>query len=741
LHFGLVALAMCLLGFGCSKKDSTPTDPSDDHQKELQKIEEIATTQTTLGTTLNALLIQMDTTAAKDSLVKLFVADTANVESATAGSQGVLVQYKNGMRGGVLLNPEDLGEPLPPDDLPKLGGASSDDPGPGHKPSSKKTIFLNPSYWERQAYADPLTATADAGFAKIGFNAFEKYVNDQCTIDKFTSLEGYGVVHIYSHGWAWPNKNNIQEVYLLTGEAASPATTGKYLWDIQHGKILLGAYHGANRYFISPSFFARHNNFVDDTTLVYCGFCYSLNGGWQDTLTQIAKAGAVVGFDWHVLTSWNALWARSMYLQLCDTSKASSMNLGDWRTTGSIVSNNYWDDEVGDKRWVSVWNRGYSDLVLWRAFKITAIDPPAATVGTPVKVYGAGFGGTQGTSTITFNGIAASPTAWSDTLIQTVVPVGTTDGNVVVTVGGAQSNPFPFRLAEVTISIDVDSIWLLPDDSVHFRTTVTGTSDTAVIWEVLESIPKWPDVKAGNFYSRGPNLTNFMVSANFVGICHAVASSHADPTKKDTVTVMVSVMDRMRQTPYINCRLDGEMNYDITCAQISYIIPTAFVMWNSQQSGMPTVHWEGNHFSIDGEVSWNSTPWIYHEKLQVSGTLSTLGDTLLTCTIYYREWGSDPYHREWSHSVEVANVPLSTFTITGSYNQFNFEVEGSAVQNYLTKFEDYYYETAPNGSCYYRRKATTADWNSGSPEANLLIRFDIQKTNAPGIDNSSPKGE
>ena len=51
----------------------------------------------------------------------------------------------------------------------------------------------------------------------------------------------------------------------------------------------------------------------------------------------------------------------------------------------------------------------------------------------------------------------------------TQVPDGTTNGNVVVTVGTEHSNGFPFRLAEVTISIDVDTVRMLPYDTVYFR--------------------------------------------------------------------------------------------------------------------------------------------------------------------------------------------------------------------------------------------------------------------------------
>ena len=69
---------------------------------------------------------------------------------------------------------------------------------------------------------------------------------------------------------------------------------------------------------------------------------------------------------------------------------------------------------------------------------IKGLTPSSGPVGTTVTITGQNFGTTQGTSTVTFNnGIAASPTTWSDTQIVVTVPVGATTGNIVVTVGGS----------------------------------------------------------------------------------------------------------------------------------------------------------------------------------------------------------------------------------------------------------------------------------------------------------------
>jgi hypothetical protein len=75
---------------------------------------------------------------------------------------------------------------------------------------------------------------------------------------------------------------------------------------------------------------------------------------------------------------------------------------------------------------------------------IASLNPTSGPVGAPVTITGANFGGTQGTSTVTFNGITAMPTGWSATSIAVPVPAGATTGNVVVTVGGVASNGVTF---------------------------------------------------------------------------------------------------------------------------------------------------------------------------------------------------------------------------------------------------------------------------------------------------------
>src|SRR5204862_7497990 len=89
----------------------------------------------------------------------------------------------------------------------------------------------------------------------------------------------------------------------------------------------------------------------------------------------------------------------------------------------------------------------YTPPVRAPAPSLTSLTPPSGAVGTAVTIAGTNFGATQDTSTVTFNGTAATPTSWSATSLVAPVPPGATTGNVVVTVGGQASNGVSFTVA------------------------------------------------------------------------------------------------------------------------------------------------------------------------------------------------------------------------------------------------------------------------------------------------------
>ncbi len=79
---------------------------------------------------------------------------------------------------------------------------------------------------------------------------------------------------------------------------------------------------------------------------------------------------------------------------------------------------------------------------------IAGLSPTAAVPLVPVTITGSNFGSSQGSSTVTFNGITATPTSWNSTTIVAPVPLTATTGNVVITVNGASSNAVALTVSQ-----------------------------------------------------------------------------------------------------------------------------------------------------------------------------------------------------------------------------------------------------------------------------------------------------
>ena len=93
-----------------------------------------------------------------------------------------------------------------------------------------------------------------------------------------------------------------------------------------------------------------------------------------------------------------------------------------------------------------------------------------------MTIAGSGFGATQGMSTVTFNGIAATATSWSADTIEVSVPSGATTGNVVVRYRERRAMVSASRLypAPSITSLSVTS------GVVGISVTITGTNFGAI---------------------------------------------------------------------------------------------------------------------------------------------------------------------------------------------------------------------------------------------------------------------
>jgi hypothetical protein len=79
---------------------------------------------------------------------------------------------------------------------------------------------------------------------------------------------------------------------------------------------------------------------------------------------------------------------------------------------------------------------------------ISRLSRTSGSGGVKVTIFGSGFGQLQGSSRVTFNGVAAFVTSWGQSSIEVRVPPDATTGNVVVIVGGTPSNPVNFKVVE-----------------------------------------------------------------------------------------------------------------------------------------------------------------------------------------------------------------------------------------------------------------------------------------------------
>jgi len=353
-----LSLLLTVFLFSCDKSsnEGMPDQEKAYHQN-------VMTLQQQAADNFSSWLQTMDSLEAIQQLQAFFLADPS-VVSAEIGSQGIAVQYSNGMRGGIFLNPQDEFETDSTQlDLQQFAG-NKDLPGKALV-NKKKAIFLNPSYWERSDEANGVIASYNQNLPKAGFALQNVYKGMDASVDRFTQLSEYGFIHIYSHGWAWPDKEELEEVYVLTGEKVSETTSWKYWQEILNGNIILGEAEVAqdtweNVYYLRESFIAGHNDFSKDTVLFYGGFCFSHLGTWPE-LEQTFGNGAYFGFNWRVETRWNCKMAKSLVASLTDTLVAQPGTTEGWWSNPSPAKNR-WDS--GDERFCHILYTGDAGLKL-----------------------------------------------------------------------------------------------------------------------------------------------------------------------------------------------------------------------------------------------------------------------------------------------------------------------------------------------------------------------------------------
>lgn len=84
---------------------------------------------------------------------------------------------------------------------------------------------------------------------------------------------------------------------------------------------------------------------------------------------------------------------------------------------------------------------------------ITSMTPKERPVGTEVIISGTGFRASQGSSTVSFNGVLATPTRWSNTEIVVPVPQGASTGPVKLCIAGKCGSAGTFTVTPSITSV------------------------------------------------------------------------------------------------------------------------------------------------------------------------------------------------------------------------------------------------------------------------------------------------
>ncbi|MBU2624575.1 MAG: IPT/TIG domain-containing protein [candidate division Zixibacteria bacterium] len=443
----LIGVVTLVVIWGCSEKVSEPPEDTSNREVTLQRILDF---QTEMGSLLHSLLDQMDTVLAKQLVLTAILKEPSLVAKAVINSQGIAIEYTSGHIGGIMIDAEDMANAHEQSGARKES-ISTISLETRDMPLSRKSAFLCPIYSDRKDFADAVISAANENLWKAGFDEFELYLDDNCGLDRFADIEGYGVVHIYSHSFAWPAKDRIENIFLMTGDTASLELDQIYADELSSAKICLIYIPGkGNTIFVSPRFISSHNDFSNDLSIIYLGFGYGFLGKWPLEMRYNAKAGAIISYDWRVFAERNRDWACGFYEVMTDTSRFKDMSIKDWYES---IETRYLDSlETLPPlpRWTAIRYHGISDLSFWKALRLISVSPLLGKIGAEVELRGIGFGNIQGESSASFAGVDAQAISWSDTLIKTTVPVGGRTGGVTVGVGGTETNPVTFVVNEIT---------------------------------------------------------------------------------------------------------------------------------------------------------------------------------------------------------------------------------------------------------------------------------------------------
>ncbi len=365
LLFYFLAILMSLSMVSCDLFNDDKDDTNPDPVFEAE-IDTLINTQEEIANLLQSKLLSTDTITAINDVVSQYANDP-NISDISATPEGIVIHYKSGLVSLILVAPgEELGGFKDDGEIYTRGGIT-----PGHP----RVLFLNSGYANIQKYGQPVQSAYENNLGKPKYS-LEVRTGPSFNLDFLTDLSGYGVIQFFSHGML--SNGNPERSFLMIGEQFDKFNYNSILnfqQDFQDGDVAFSTKlvdgNLVHRFAITPEFILKYNTFAKDSTLILGGFCYSGIDNWVDKMINAGALG-YLGYDWRVgASSWRN-WTTDMIVQMCDTSKALPMTIGDWIDLEKRIYVS--SDPVDPKNGVTdLVYAGSREVALWEVEELTDI--------------------------------------------------------------------------------------------------------------------------------------------------------------------------------------------------------------------------------------------------------------------------------------------------------------------------------------------------------------------------------
>ncbi len=255
---------------------------------------------------------------------------------------------------------------------------------------------------------------------------------------------------------------------------------------------------------------------------------------------------------------------------------------------------------------------------------ITSVNPAEAKAGDQIRIIGAGFGSTQGTSVVSIGSAAAlSIISWSETVITAAVPGTATSGSAFVTVGGVNSNPGKLVVLWAKENPENVALSIAAGDQQSPQIVSDGSGGAIITWEsrITPSAPR--DIYAQRVNSVG----EVQWAANGVAICTAGDDQQAPQLVSDGAggAIMVWMDSRTIATTGTDIYAQRINNAGVVQWTVNGVpVSTAASMqWNPQlisdDSGGAIITWMDARNPSNG---WD----IYAQRINSAGAVQWTAD-------------------------------------------------------------------------------------------------------------------